>query len=100
MPKNRLNCFSEKQDLECSCKEFASVRMKSVHFHSNKYRDILIKLSLLCKETEITSFVDSIDDLEILLINANPVSVTLFERSFTETRYCKEVETVDWMSAN
>ena len=74
--------------------------MKSVHFYSNKYRDILIKLSLLCEETEITSFVDSIDDLEILLINANPVSVTLFERAFTETRYCKEVETVDWMSAN
>ena len=35
---------------------------------------MLIKLCLLCEETDISSFVDSIDDLEILLINSNPVS--------------------------
>ena len=63
--------------------------MKSVHFVSNKYRDILIQLSLLCEETELTCFVDSIDDLEILLINSNPVSHKLFERAFTVTKYCK-----------
>ena len=69
--------------------------MKSVHYKSTKYRDILIKMSLLCEETELTSFVDSIDDLEILLIQANPVTNSLLEKAFTATRYCDDIETVD-----
>ena len=74
--------------------------MKSVHFKSTKYRDMLIKLSLMCQETELTCFVDSIDDLEILLVQANPISTSLLDKAFTKTRYCEEIETVDWMSSN
>ena len=59
--------------------------MKSVHFQNTKYRDNLIKLSLLCEETELTCFVDSIDDLEILLIQANPVTKSLLDRAFIKT---------------
>ena len=74
--------------------------MKSVHFKSTKYRDILIKLSLLCEETEITGFVDSIDDLEILMSNSNPITKELFEAAFTETRYTKKIDTADWTTPN
>lgn len=74
--------------------------MKSVHFKSTKYRDIMIKLSLLCEETEITGFVDSIDDLEILMQNSNPITKELFEAAFTETRYTKKIDTADWTTPN
>ena len=94
------SCFGDEFDDACSCKDFAPVCMKSVHYKSTKYRDILIKMSLLCEETELTSFVDSIDDLEILLIQANPVTNSLLEKAFTATRYCDDIETVDWMSAS
>ena len=73
--------------------------IKSVHFESDKYRDILIKLSLFCKETELTSFVDSIDDLNILLNNSNPILNEFFEHSFFETSYCEEIEAVNWKSS-
>ena len=60
----------------------------------------MIKLSLLCEETEITAFVDSIDDLEILMSNSNPITKELFEAAFTETRYTKKIDTADWTTPN
>ena len=56
----------------------------------------MIKLSLLCEETELAAFVDSIDDLEILLKNTSPITMDLFEAAFTETKYCKQIETANW----
>ena len=48
---NKSSWFSflklDEQDF-CSCKDFASICMKSVHFTNTKYRDWLIQLSLFC----------------------------------------------------
>ena len=67
-----------------------------MHYVQDKYRDILIKIGLFCKETELTSFVDCTNDLDILLNNSNPILNELFDHAFMETTYSKRIETVDW----
>jgi len=62
------------------------------------YRDLLMKISILCQETEINTFVDSLDDVDNLFQSANPIVSEFFEHSFVETSYCKEIETLDWSS--
>ena len=91
-------CLKNEQskDEQCFCKGFFSLSLKSVHFLSDRYRDLLIKISLQCRETELTSFVDSTDDLDILLSNNNPILNELFENAFVETSYCKKIETIKW----
>ena len=46
--KKGFKILSDSQTDICSCKDFASICMRSVHFETNKYRDILIRLSLYC----------------------------------------------------
>ena len=58
--------FNVESDEICFCKGFAPVSHKSVHFTGKKYRSILIDISLLCQETDITSFVNSLDDMNKL----------------------------------
>ena len=58
--------------------------------------ETLLKLALLCEETSLTTFVDSIDDLQILLSNPNPAIHELFDKAFTQTKYCEDVESIDY----
>ena len=69
----------------CDCKNFSSICKKSVHFSSTKYRDILIKLALLCEHASLTTFVDSTDDLDILIQEFNPTVEELFDTALIET---------------
>ena len=70
---------SDEEDESCFCKDFASLCLKSVHYKSNKYRDILLKLALRCRETSLVTFVNSVDDLDFLLQTPNPAVHDLFE---------------------
>ena len=65
-----------------------------MHFEKEKYRDLLIQISLLCRETEITTFVNSLDDLNELFVRINPNLNLLFEKAFTETRFCDQIDTL------
>ena len=69
----------------CDCKNFSSICKKSVHFSSTKYRDILIKLALMCENASLTTFVDSTDDLDILIQEYNPIVEELFGTALIET---------------
>ena len=84
---NCEDCLDEKNDkgvelmpeYDCGCKGYFPVSYKSVHFSNEKYRDILISISLLCKELDIMSFVNSLDDMSILLKTFNPKLNAFFE---------------------
>ena len=80
--------FSQELVQKCNCRGFLSVAMKSVYFSSVKYRDMLIKISLQCRETDITSFVNSLDDMSKLFTTFNPTLNEYFEQCFTETKRC------------
>ena len=80
----------------CQCKDFTSLCLKSVHYKSKKHMETLLKLALLCEETTLTTFVDSIDDLQILLTYQNPTINVLFDKAFTSTKYCEDIESIDY----
>ena len=46
--------------------------LKSVSYNDEKIRNVLIKISLLCEETEIGNFVNVFEDLEALFNRYSP----------------------------
>ncbi len=48
---------------DCNCSGFKSILHKSVYYPDENFRNILIKMSLFCSETDIASFVFTLDDL-------------------------------------
>ena len=50
-PKQRLlEIFADPDEEKCSCKGYVPISHKSVHFSTEKYRDMLIQLLLMCRE--------------------------------------------------
>ena len=82
---------------ECNCKGFYSVSIKSVHFQNEMYRDNLIKISLFCRETDITNFVNSLDDMSKLMKSFNPTLNEFFENSCIQTKQCRAVKALEWV---
>ena len=63
-----------------------------------KHRDILIQISLLCRETEITTFVNSLDDLNELFTKVSPMLDKFFSQAYCDSRHCEEIDTLEWNS--
>ena len=51
---------------------------------------------MTCDDACLTTFVDSIDDLEILIQRFNPIVEELFDRTLIETQFTEGIQTVDW----
>ena len=56
----------------------------------------MLRLALKCEETSLTTFVDNIDDLDILLANPNPAVHDLFDQAFIQTKYCEDIESINF----
>ena len=57
----------------------------------------MIKISLLCRETDVTNFVNSLDDMSKLFKCFNPTLGEFFERScFIQTKVCQEIQNLNW----
>ena len=54
------------------CKGFKSVMHKSVSYTNEKIRDELIKIALFCGETDVSSFVNTFNDIESLFNRFSP----------------------------
>ena len=74
--RNISSCFRKNNNTVkgCigGCRGFKSIMLKSVAYSNEKFRDELIKISLHCKETEISSFVNTFDDMEALFKRSSP----------------------------
>ena len=66
--------------------------LKSVSYEDEKMRNILIKISLLCAETEICSFLNVFDDLKALFDRYSPDLQDLFQKAEFTTVYCKKID--------
>ena len=98
--ERRLVCSKRANSDEiCTCKGFSSISHKSVHYSSEKYRDMLIEISLFCKETDITSFVNSLDDMSRLFQNFNLTVNKFFGQCFTESKFKGRIN-LDWQSTS
>ena len=73
-------CLEAKKDQNelCDCKGYKSVLHKSVYYENLSYRDVLIDISLMCKETDITSLVFTLDDMEKLFESVDGHLTTFF----------------------
>ena len=75
---------------------FKSVRSKSLHFNSSRYRENLMEISMLTQENSIIDFVKSLDDIQILFTSMSPATVEFFESAFNTTRFTNNVRNLDW----
>ena len=53
----------EYEELECRCRGFYPLVMKSIHYESTKIRDVFIKILMHCDEFEITNMTKDIVDM-------------------------------------
>ena len=82
--------------MDCRCRGFYPLAMKSIHFESTKTRDILIKILMYCQEFEITSLVNDIKDMERLFKTYNPMLGKVFDdKCFLTNNFCKSIESID-----
>ena len=68
-------------------KGFKTVCNKTLWLKNSRFREVLMQISMLCEETSITTFVDNIDDIQILLKSVSPVVQRLFENGFNENKF-------------
>jgi hypothetical protein len=83
---------SEQKPDPCECKGFFTISQKSVHFSSEEIRDSLIALAMLCRESDITNFVNSLADVSILFKKFNPTLGDFFDKTcFLRPRPCENI---------
>ena len=97
-----VQCLEEKIDIkkepndQCECKGYKSVLHKSIYFENLNFRNALIDISLMCKETDITSLVFTLDDMEMLFESVDQHLTTFFKYCFTNTSYCDKISNIEW----
>ena len=75
---------------------FKSIRQKSLHFQSSRFRETLIEMSMLCQQNRISDFVENIGDIEILFESMSPATLQFFHNAFHKTRFTRRVENLKW----
>ena len=75
---------------------FKSVRQKSLHFPSSRFRESLMEISMMTQENSIIDFVSNMEDIEILFTSMSPATVDFFGNAFNTTRFTNKVKNLDW----
>ena len=55
-----------------------------------------MELCMLCQESQLMSFVENMEDLEMLFASMTPVVEKFFENSFTTTMFTKRIKNLNW----
>ena len=42
---------------------YKSIQKKSIHFTNSRFRDKLMEIAMLCRETSVSNFVENLDDI-------------------------------------
>ena len=83
-------------EYEANAKGFKSILKKSVHFNNNRFRDVLMNITMLSNESTLSMFVDNLDEFAMLLETQSPAVTAFFENCFLHTEFCKSVSNADW----
>ena len=59
-------------------------------------RDKLIRIALLCSETDISDFIDTVDDMQELFSKFSPDVKALFDSATLQTNYCRKIDRLKW----
>ena len=74
---------------------FRSILNKSIRRESSTVRGTLLKLAYMCPENDIKSFIESQDDMKLLLNTMTPDTMNLLEDAFSDTIYTR-IKRVPW----
>ena len=55
-----------------------------------------MEIALHCEENQIKSFVENIDDIEILFASMSPAIEAFFENGFVTTRFTEKIKNLNW----
>ena len=72
----------KREESDLSYRGYMSILYKSMYFKNTRLRENLIKIASMCDETEITSFVNYIDDIGVLFGSMTPTVVELLNNCF------------------
>ena len=75
---------------------FRSIQKKSVQYDNSRFRDQLIHLAVLCRENAIDSFVQNLDDMNILLSSMSSSCILLLDHAYQKSRFTESVKNIDW----
>ena len=77
-------------------KGYKTVCNKTLWLKNARFREILMEIGMMCQETSISTFVDNVDDIKLLLKSISPTVQKLMENGFNETKFTQRVRSVDW----
>ena len=75
---------------------FKPVQKKCLHFRSARFRESLMEIAMLCQETDVSNFVENLEDIQILFTSMSPAIVEFFENGYNSTRFTKKIKNLDW----
>ena len=59
-----------------------------------------MKIMMLCDETQLSDFVENIEDLEILFVQLTPIVSEFLDNSFNENYYTKRIKNINWKAGS
>ena len=75
--------------------DFKSITRKSLNYEGSRYQDALIQIASMCQENSLTDFVGNLKELSVLLNSMSPSVEDLLEKTFSESRYTKNIKNLD-----
>jgi len=75
--------------------DFKSITRKSLNYEGSRYQDTLIQIASMCQENSLTDFVGNLKELSVLLNSMSPSVEKLLEKTFSESRYTKNIKNLD-----
>ena len=64
---------------------------------STRFRECLIEIAMLCEDTQVTSFIYNIDDLDKLFNSLTPNVINYLEGCFDRNKFTRDVQSVTWL---
>ena len=75
---------------------YKSILKKCIHEKDNLMMNYLLPMVNFTQETSLDYCVDSLDDLQILLGNANNKVIALFDNAFVKNKPCDRIHNIRW----
>ena len=73
-----------------------SVLQRSVWLRNKSFKENLMQITALCDETEITSYVQNLDDLREIIKLITPITKEFFNNCFLTSRVTKQINNINW----
>lgn len=74
-----------------------SILQRSVWLKNKSFKESLMRITALCSETEINSYVQNLDDFKELIVHITPAMKDFLDNCFMTSRITAEITNITWM---